>query len=131
MTLQEIRKIVEVRLELDLSSKSRKRELVYGRAVYFKLCKELTKCSLNDIGRAVNRDHATVIHGLTLFDDVIDTGYEPFLKKVYKATKRKLTGEIAHQALIQDLNIKDVRLAMVTIEKRLQQMEQDMAELMS
>ena len=131
MTPEEIRKIVEVRLQLDLSSKSRKRELVYGRAVYFKLCKDLTRVSLHSIGKIVGRDHATVLHGLNLFDNVIDTGYEPFLKKVYKAIKRKLTGEIAHQALIQDLNIKDVRLAMVTIEERLRQMEQDMADLMS
>jgi len=65
--LQEIKHLVEKELELNLAYKTRKREYVFARAVYYRLCKEFTKCSLTAIGKEVNKDHATVIHGLKVF----------------------------------------------------------------
>ncbi|BAQ92668.1 DnaA-like protein [uncultured Mediterranean phage uvMED] len=82
MKIKEIRQLVERELELDLSHPSRLRARVYARAVYFKLCREHTVCSLNDIGLSVGRDHATVLHGIKIFDDVI-VEYEINLYEVY------------------------------------------------
>jgi len=82
MKIKEIRQLVERELELDLSHPSRLRARVYARAVYFKLCREHTFCSLNDIGLSVGRDHATVLHGIKIFDDVI-IEYEINLYEVY------------------------------------------------
>lgn len=65
--LQEIKHLVEKELELNLDYKTRKREYVFARAVYYRLCNEFTKCSLTSIGKEVNKDHATVIHGLKVF----------------------------------------------------------------
>ena len=65
--LQEIKHLVEKELQLNLDNKTRKREYVFARAVYYRLCKEFTKCSLTAIGKEVNKDHATVIHGLKIF----------------------------------------------------------------
>ena len=44
-------------------SKTRKREIVDARQIYFRRCRELTKASLSEIGSVVYRDHATVLHG--------------------------------------------------------------------
>ena len=39
-TTQEIKEAIEQRTGLNLASKNRRRELVYCRAIYFKLCRE-------------------------------------------------------------------------------------------
>lgn len=44
--------------------KSRKREIVVARNLYFKRAKERTGKSLNKIGSVVGQDHATVLHGI-------------------------------------------------------------------
>ena len=50
MTIQQIKKLVETRFNLIMDTKSRKREIVYARAVYYKLCSEYTSKTLTDIG---------------------------------------------------------------------------------
>ena len=82
MKIKEIRQLVERELELDLSHPSRLRARVYARAVYFKLCRQHTFCSLSDIGSSVGKDHATVLHGIKIFDDVI-VEYELTLYEAY------------------------------------------------
>lgn len=87
MEIKEIRSLVERELELDLSYPSRVRARVYARAIYFKLCKEHTRKSLSEIGSCVDRDHATVLHGIKIFDDVI-LEYEMNLYEVYDKLSR-------------------------------------------
>jgi|TARA_E500000318_G_scaffold83752_1_gene79456 hypothetical protein len=66
--LRAIRNEVVNKFNADITKKNRNRELVYGRAVYYKLCKNLTSHSLTDIGSFIYKDHATVLHGLKLFE---------------------------------------------------------------
>ena len=66
--LKEIRSIVEQECNLNLNNKTRKREYVFARAVYYKLCREITNNSYDDIGKTLNKDHATVLHGVRIFD---------------------------------------------------------------
>ncbi len=75
MKLDKIKEIVEIETDSDLKVKSRQREIVYARSIYYKLCKTHTRATLSSIGKSVKKDHATVLHGLRLFDDVI-TKYE-------------------------------------------------------
>jgi hypothetical protein len=48
----------------ELTDKTRKREIVDARFVYFRRAKEKTSASLAAIGAQVNKDHATVLHGI-------------------------------------------------------------------
>ena len=75
MKLDKIKEIVEIETDSDLKVKSRQREIVYARSIYYKLCKTHTRATLSSIGKSVKKDHATVLHGLRVFDDVI-TKYE-------------------------------------------------------
>lgn len=54
-------------LGFDLTQKCRKRYIVEGRMMYTKLMKRYTNVSLSDIGRAIGKDHATVIHYINNF----------------------------------------------------------------
>tara|TARA_B100001057_G_scaffold88852_1_gene85024 strand:+ start:2625 stop:3020 length:396 start_codon:yes stop_codon:yes gene_type:complete len=67
------------------------------RSIYYKLCKEFTFESLTKIGNTVNKDHATVIHGLKIFENIINPlwekdYYQKYLKlQAQLNTKTKLT----------------------------------------
>ena len=63
-TTQEIKEAIEQRTGLKLDSKGRRRELVYCRAIYFKLCRENTELSLGEISKTLGMSHANVIHSL-------------------------------------------------------------------
>jgi len=52
---------------ISLSDKSRKRSMVEARMIYAKLMKVYTRTSLSEIGKAIGKDHATIIHYLSNF----------------------------------------------------------------
>ena len=64
MNKETIKEIVENYFEISISRNTRKRQYVEARAIYFKLCREFTQLSLEQIGKSVNRDHASVLHGV-------------------------------------------------------------------
>jgi len=64
MNLKQIKDIVEEYLQIKLESRKRDREHSDGRALYYKLCREFTHHSLYTIGRQVDRDHSSVLHGI-------------------------------------------------------------------
>tara|TARA_R100000734_G_C3309398_1_gene100069 strand:+ start:348 stop:737 length:390 start_codon:yes stop_codon:yes gene_type:complete len=82
VNLSKIKQLVEEKFDSKLNRKSRKRPYVYQRAVYFKICKEKVRCSLEKIGQTVNKDHATVLHGIKIFD-LFDEWKEDEYLKVY------------------------------------------------
>jgi len=91
MTIQKIKQLVETRFNVIMDTKSRKREIVYARAVYYKLCSEYTSKPLSDIGDILNRDHSTVCYGLKLFDNLQS------MNKVYKDNQYSVYLELKHK----------------------------------
>tara|TARA_Y100001973_G_C5047204_1_gene255808 strand:+ start:260 stop:694 length:435 start_codon:yes stop_codon:yes gene_type:complete len=97
ISLADIKHFVENELEVNISINTRKREYVYARAIYFKLCKEFSHQTLSKIGEFVGRDHASVIHGLYVFDvivlhnDSILNSYTKIRNKIFKETEDGLT----------------------------------------
>ncbi len=71
MKIKKIKELVENNTNINLVTKNRRREVVYARSIYYKLCKEHTRESLSVIGKSVKRDHATVLHGIKVFDQQI------------------------------------------------------------
>jgi predicted metalloprotease with PDZ domain len=71
MKLETILKIVEEETKTNLRAKNRRRELVYSRAIYYKLARVHSRDSLARIAGIVGRDHATALHGLKVFDQQI------------------------------------------------------------
>jgi hypothetical protein len=115
ISLKYIKKQVQKKLEVTLSKDTRKREYVYARAIYFKLAKEFTLESLSSIGNSVGRDHASVIHGLHVFDiisfnkDNILCAYNKLRNKIFLETeddlqkyKRENYYKIKYEQLLED-----------------------------
>ena len=84
--------------------RSRKREVVYMRAIYYKLCKEFTFESLVKIGKTINKDHATVIHGLKVFDNVINPTWEKSYYNKYLKLQEHLNTKVKLQVKQLDPN---------------------------
>ncbi|MFK7947828.1 MAG: helix-turn-helix domain-containing protein [Saprospiraceae bacterium] len=59
--------------DVDIRNKGRRRENVYNRSIYFTLCRNFTTSTLVKIGEDLNKekpfDHATVMHGLNIFEN--------------------------------------------------------------
>jgi len=58
--------------EKEFCSKSRLRHLVNARGIYYYLSRNLTKNSTKFIGKRVNRDHATVLNGYKVIQDLVE-----------------------------------------------------------
>lgn len=67
--LKEIMKLVSEQYGLDITQTNRRKDLVMARWVYYKLCRDFTPASLAEIGKSLNKNHATVLHGLKGFEN--------------------------------------------------------------
>ena len=71
MNTEMIKQVVEEHFKIQINSKTRRREYVEARAIYFKLLRDNTRMSLANIGKTMSRDHATVLHSVRRVDDWI------------------------------------------------------------
>lgn len=51
----------------DWTEKTRRKNVIFQRAIYYKIARDITRQSLQQIGAKVNKEHATVSHGLKVF----------------------------------------------------------------
>ena len=100
MNLATIKQHVSTFCKCDISQVSRKRNIVYARWMYFKLCRKYTKKPLKDIAKSLNMNHATVLHGLRNFDLLLH--YEPQYVKIYEDIKYIMNVQIKRQKGKQD-----------------------------
>ena len=66
--IERVKNLIKIESGIDVNQKSREREVVEMRAVYYKVLKDVMHLSLTAIARTVNVNHATVIHSLNNFD---------------------------------------------------------------
>jgi hypothetical protein len=75
----------------DITSTSRDRNLVYGRAVFYVMSKKLHRnISLQRLGDLTNRDHATVLFSLRRSKDVYPQ--DPMYVAIYNVVLKKVDG---------------------------------------
>jgi predicted nuclease with TOPRIM domain len=110
-----IKRIVEEFYSLDITTKTRERNYVEARAMYYKIVRDNTKLSLEVIGKSVNRNHATVLHGIKTLSNWIDT--EIIIKARYIllkdqieeiksiASNRNLIKEVDQDLLLEYTNL--------------------------
>ena len=106
ITLQQIEQLMISELGYDFTeyNKSRKRERVYIRSIFFKLSKEYTIQSLDTIGSRLNKTHATVINALDVFENEVKV-YEPDFYQVYQNLKNKLDEILVCKLVVKDVNL--------------------------
>ena len=83
--LNRIKSYVDKHSGYDISTRSRKAEVVLFRTLYFKIATETTSWSLQKIGQIVNRDHATVLHAKKkLYTELMQNKHLTSLYDIYR-----------------------------------------------
>jgi chromosomal replication initiation ATPase DnaA len=82
--LKQIIEYVNLNLKIDIGSDTRKREYVEGRSLYYTLAKKHTMFSDQEIGKSIDKNHATVLWGRTkVFTHALKEN--KLIKKAYDA----------------------------------------------
>ena len=77
--------------EKALSAQNRSREVSQARHIAIYLCKQLTNCSLNEIGQRMgHRSHATVLHSVSLIKEQIE--FDAVLRQQVSQLEKSLIG---------------------------------------
>lgn len=95
-------------LKEDLTTKRRMKHLVYSRYLFYKLCRDLTKLSLEEIGRVLGYDHSSVVHGLKQYDCFEMWGLYDYIKLHRKICKE--FGDTTTADRVEDLIKENIRL---------------------
>lgn len=84
---------------LDLKRKTRKREYVDARAIAFYIIKTELELSLEAIGRCFDKNHATVLHGLRVFYNLIETdkSFKNKFNKIFFTFKKQTGADVIVQ----------------------------------
>ena len=94
ISLETLKRLVEKETKIiNLSVKSREQDVVYSRNMYFYLARKLTYNSLAVIGKTCNRDHATVLHSINRFNDIV---LNPPIKDFYSDKYKNIYKNIIH-----------------------------------
>ena len=88
MTSEQIMHIVNKEYDLDVSIKTRKREVVYAKKIYIKLAREATLETLEQIGKNLNMPHDNVLYHLRKLDCIYDS-YKKKCNQIIKKYKIK------------------------------------------
>ena len=82
--LEVIRKAVETITNCDVVERTRQREYVQARSIFYRFARD-NKQTLQAIGKFLERDHATVMHSLKKFEQ--DVEYDSAFRTNYNAVK--------------------------------------------
>ena len=82
--LEVIRKAVETITNCDVVIRTRQREYVQARSIFYRFARD-NKQTLQAIGKFLKRDHATVMHSLKKFEQ--DVEYDSAFRANYNAVK--------------------------------------------
>lgn len=66
--IKKIKELVKQEYGYDVDSPTRKREVVEARAMFYSILKNFSNLTLAAIARTVDKNHATVLHGLKNFE---------------------------------------------------------------
>lgn len=72
----------------DLVGKSRERDISDARKIAFRLLRDLSRLTLVQIGKLFGKEHSTVVHALTSFDELYQ--FDPAFKAKFNRVKSLL-----------------------------------------
>ena len=89
ITLEKLIDVVSEELKINLRENSRRRDVIVARAIYYQLAfKDLRISSSTQVGKALGKDHATVLHGIKTVIPMLDM-YYPRVAESYRLLKRQ------------------------------------------
>jgi|TARA_R110000803_G_scaffold134914_2_gene201922 hypothetical protein len=124
LSSNEIRDLVQKQLKVNLLSKKRTRNLVLSRTLYYKLCRECTHLTFQEIGNTLNFSHCNVIHGISnifpqfrFFDKKYLNAYNQILLYNDKTPLNKKFEFAQNENKYLRKQLKDLRIKLTNTEK--------------
>ena len=113
-TIPTIKQLVEEETGYDLLNTRQTRDRVYIRTVYFKLCRNNTLSSYNKIGKSVKKNHATVMHGINLYDETLSR-----FEKAYVELYKKIEFKLRNKNVDVLIEMKDIQVKINELQTRI------------
>ena len=88
MSVELIKNLVESEFNLKLKIKTRKREYVEARAMYYMLLRDKNKMSVCAIAKTPDKNYATVLHSLNALRNWMS--YDTNIKSIYNTLEKKV-----------------------------------------
>lgn len=123
MCVELIKKLVESEFNLQLKRKTRRREYIEARAMYYMLLREKGRMTVSSISKTLDKNHATILHALKnlhnwmTYDtniksiyDTLDEKADELIKKNPKAFNRANTSKEWHEIALEDMEKKHEEL---------------------
>jgi len=93
LEIEYLKRLVEEKTGVNIGVKTRKREVVFARRMYYKLFREFyKKTSLHSIGQTLplKQDHTTVLHQINQFE--IDYAQDKLFRRRYNSIRNEFCG---------------------------------------
>lgn len=87
-TKEKVRKAIQKVTRVDIQEKTRRYEIIESRMIYYKILRD-KGFTLQEIGDSLEKNHATVLHSLKVFDDIV--GIDKDLKRKYYEVVNQLS----------------------------------------
>jgi hypothetical protein len=98
---------VEITFGVDISNQTRQLKFIEARACYYALCYQFTPYNKTQIANSLDKHHATVIHALKEFPNMM--AYNKKLRLLYNQLKIEIIGkEKGHVKPISKMNINEL-----------------------
>lgn len=106
--------IVSSTVGVDMFKNTRERRHVTARAIFYKIYKDLEGWTLSDIGRILDKNHATVLHGIRSIEWYMER--EPELALLYNRCvnlykeESSVKEEVSREELVNKLSQLDTKI---------------------
>jgi len=115
---ERLKEIILAETNIDITQETRKRNIIELRALYYTLIKHFkSKLTLTDIAESVNKNHATVLHGLKNYD--MYQQYNDELREL----KRVIIKQMQEENIEQTKDNKVLKLAIKQKDIQISQLE--------
>lgn len=88
MCVELIKNLVESEFNLQLKRKTRRREYIEARAMYYMLLREKGRMTVSAISKTLDKNHATILHALKNLHNWMT--YDTNIKSIYDSLEEKV-----------------------------------------
>jgi hypothetical protein len=132
LEIEYLKRLVEEKNGVNMGVKTRKREVIFARRMYYKLMKEFyKKMSLDSIGKTLplKQNHATVLHQINQFE--IDYAQDKVFRNKYNSIRNEFYGLAGEPEI--DLEEENMRLKLEVsdLNKDIEKLKDDLKEAIS
>jgi hypothetical protein len=132
LEIEYLKRLVEEKTGVNMGVKTRKREVIFARRMYYKLMREFyKKMSLYSIGQTLplKQNHATVLHQINEFE--IDYAQDKLFRKKFDSIRNEFCGLAGEPEIDFEEENMRLKLEVSDLKKDIEKLKDDLKESIS